>query len=227
VTERNVKSFSFSGDGIRFAAVVKSAIFVWDTTSFKEVVVGKGLVPDESKFDLIQVSRDGSMIALATNSDITIFLVQAGCGQEVGGLTIMRTIKAGCTVTALARSPSFQHLASLDDNREELRIWEVETGELSAIYKANWEIYPIAFSASGRHIAAVTRNQFVHILPWPTDKEVPEQKQILKGPRRSIYSLSFSPKALVLAGARDTGNISLWRYQDQSQSARTQTSSNS
>ncbi|TRX94301.1 hypothetical protein FHL15_004768 [Xylaria flabelliformis] len=149
----------------------------------------------------VAFSQDGSLLALSSE-DMTIQIRNMITGQTESVLKGY----AGAVCT-LAFSPCGNLLASgLDENRENLWLWDVATGKTKHIFKVPLAVRIVFFSSSGEKLVAGSDDGTT----WMWDVPCGENQRIRKGYcyRRQLC-LAISPDESKLASQADDG-IQVW-----------------
>ena len=150
----------------------------------------------------MQYSPDGTRLAVATSTGIWIYdtktykelaLFSDSNSQYYGNRRIFF-------------SPDGNTLASIRDNREGIKLWDVKTGRLKKILTNSFYISSLMlFSPDGQTFVSIDSKD-IHLWNVVTG----ESKHILKKHTEYLRSLSFSPDGSTLASGSKDQTICLW-----------------
>jgi WD40 repeat protein len=185
------RAAAFSADARRLAAVSGAdprRVQVWDTA-------GGGPLPLDGttgSVEVVVISSDGSHVAAATRgADLVVW--DAATGEVVRRFPI-----AGETCSALALAADGQRLAAglSDDHGHEIRVWDLESGQVIHTLASNGEVRAVTFDGPGDRLAAVTAEP--RLLLWDARTgRLQHSVPCLDG----YWSLAFAPDGRRLAGA--------------------------
>ena len=132
-----------------------------------------------------------------------------------GGTIILWDVKTGDqlanlightkSISALAFSPDGKTLAS--GSGSEIRLWDVNTQNLTRNFDAVKSVHALAFSPDGRALASGGEEGLIQI--WnlvPT----PQVQTTFTGHQGSVYALMFAPDGKTLVSGSADGTILLW-----------------
>ncbi len=194
------RAASFSPDGQHLAVASGIGVWLYDTTTLRELA----LFEHESSVLSVSFSPGGTLLASASDDgDIRLWDV------ETGQLTA--TLEGH---TYLASCVSFSRdgtLLASGDYLQTVKLWEVATGREVATWEGERQgtgLSPVsvAFSPDGTTLAAGFMDNTVRLWNLRTFKSV----AILSGHRLMVRSVAFSPMGTVLASASADGDIRLW-----------------
>ena len=190
-------NIAFSPDGTRLAVGSSIGIWIYDVRPGKEKELDL-FTGNTEVVNALAFSPDGTMIA-SGGSDQTVRLWDTTTGQQVGTLT-----GHTWTITTIAFSPDGNTLATCrgfwDPDRieiePELRLWNVQTGELKFTLEGHTEIVTcVAFSPDGSTLASSSNDQTVQL--W--DTQTGEHKSTFKENWGRVSSVAYSPDGKILA----------------------------
>ncbi len=190
----HVSSIAFSPDG-QILASGDQRIWLWNvgTSEHKQIFAEHTWGVNSVAF-----SPDGQILASGGGGGL-VKLWDTDTGE------LKRTLITGEEVdsVSVAFSPDGQTLAC--GSGRDIRLLDVETGELKQTLKGVADIYSIAFSPDGKTLACGSEDRTVRL--WDVGKG--EQKQILRGHTLRVNSVTFSPDGHTLAstGRRE---VRLW-----------------
>lgn len=141
-----------------------------------------------------------SRLLVSGDRDGTIILWDVGTGDQRKRLT-------GPTkpIGALAFSTDSKTLVSGSGN--EIRLWEVDTGNTISRLDAIKNIASLALSPDGKTLASGTEDGQIQV--WNL-AAIPQVQSTFTGHRGSAYVLMFSPDGKTLASGGSDGTILLW-----------------
>ena len=140
-----------------------------------------------------------SKILASGGDDAVIILWDVQTGDQLANF-------AGHTksISALTFSPDGKTLASGANN--EIRLWNVNTGNLISNLDAPLHVEALAFSPDGKTLASGSGGM---ILLWRLETTF-QLHAVLRGHQAAIYALMFSPDGKTLASGSADGTILLW-----------------
>jgi WD40 repeat protein len=219
--EKEIWSLVFSPDVKHLASRGDDGTRLWDVTTGRELhflrqVCGATFSPD-------------GMLLAGTKQDLkTIGLWQVATGQEVRTWNTLDKGLGGAGT--LVFSPSGKSLASIppiggaQNGRFAVRVWDIATGKQLVRFQHDQFIDSLAFSPSGRVLAAAARNlgggstrasgessksqsQACTIYIWDalSGQEIERISSPVIG-----YSLAFAPDGRTLAAGNNDSTILLW-----------------
>jgi WD40 repeat protein len=117
-----------------------------------------------------------------------------------------RRLKVGFNAIRVAFRPDGKQLAVIDIKHFEIRILDVETGELLQTLPHADELHALAWSPDGRLLAAGSWDRKVYV--W--DAEDWRLQAVLEGHQRLVDAVAFSPVGELLASSSFDGTTRLW-----------------
>ena len=179
--------------------LINGKIELWQTD------LGAHLFTLEGHTDAVTeyVFSPDSKIFASGSQDAAIILWDVKTGNQLANLT-------GHTksISALAFSTGGKTLASGSGN--EIRLWDVNTQNLTSNFDAVKSVHALAFFADGKTLASGGEDGLIQI--WnlvPT----PQVQTTFSGHQGSIYALMFSPDGKTLASGSADGTILLWNME--------------
>jgi WD40 repeat protein len=198
-SEVNFSSLAYSADGkILASGTVRGDIYLWDTTTNKELAVLKG----HTKVVLgVQFSPDGKMLASAGGLDGTARVWEAATGK----LLHTFNLPDKDAVNGVTFSPDGKTVAACGF-KGKLPVWDVVTGKQVDVF-AGEEARCLEYSPDGKTLAWGSSPQSVRLRDLASGKE-----QVLAGSNMTIVkTIAFSPdsKMIAVAGSHrgDQGKV--------------------
>jgi WD40 repeat protein/tRNA A-37 threonylcarbamoyl transferase component Bud32 len=184
----------FSPDG-RFLAVNyepesgDEQTVVWDLKTRQEV----------QRLRQVRAFSPESRLVAIDNGDNSVSLHDLSSGKE-------RRLKVGFNVIRVAFRPDGKQLAVIDVKRFEIRILDVETGDLLQALPHPAELHALAWGPDGRLLAAGCDDKKAYV--W--DAEDWRLQAVLEGHQRPVDAVAFSPVGELLATSSSDGTTRLW-----------------
>jgi WD40 repeat protein/serine/threonine protein kinase len=223
-----VMSVAFSPDGKRLAsATMEKEVKVWDAQTDQTPLTLPG--PAGSSVASVAFSPDGKRLATGGKSRpgsgpgaLKVWDTQTGRG-------IVTLQGHTAPVTTVAYSPDGMRLASgsggYDYTKEvfvaaDVKVWDALTGQVLLSLKGhNGPIASVAFSPDGKRLASgsctldATKESIVagEVKVW--DAQTGQEILTLKGEKRRITSVAFSPDGKRLVSADGGGTVRMWDAQ--------------
>jgi WD40 repeat protein len=146
------------------------------------------------------VSEDGRMTAVVRDREVAVYSAGKKTPRGYG--------PHGDRVMSLAFDPAGRLLATGCDD-DEIRVFDVASGDLRWKYDVGRDVYRLQFSRDGTRILAVTDNE-VHV--WETDSG--ERVALVGGDDYDIYlgGAALSPDGSQLAVSESVGQGALWLF---------------
>lgn len=178
------------------ATLFSNKVQFWQTNTGAQLFALEGHTESVSEY----IFSPNSQVFASGAKDGTIVLWDTKTGERLSNLT-------GHTkpISALAFSADSKTLASGGEN--EIRLWEVNTGNPIGIFDAVESMTALAFSPDGKTLASGSEAGLIQI--WKSDPDYQIQAT-LKGHQASIGVLMFSPDGKTLASGSEDGTILLW-----------------
>lgn len=200
-------SIKLSPDSTRVVASTSIGIWIYDAQTgevvslFTESQIGEkdgylSKIPPEA----LTFSPDASSVATAHG---TIILWDAKTGQSLSKL-----IAHPKSITALAFSADSKILANGSGN--EIRLWNVNTGDRTGPLNALENVSALAFSPDGKTLVSGSWEGLLQV--WKPDPDY-QIHATLTGHQGSVYVLMFSPDGKTLASGSADGTILLWDWE--------------
>ncbi len=222
----SVNSLVFSSDGNTIASGGNDrTIRLWNANTGELL---KTFTGHTENVNTVAFSPDGNIVASGSGR-----LVYHGRGEDQGtceGQEIrlwntntgehIRTLTGHTSVvnsvvfnpdgnTIASASGHWMGYESTYSNGEEVRLWNVHTGELiKTLTGHDVVVSSVVFSPDGNLIVSGT--EFGEIRVW--DAYTGEHLKTLKGHTGGVSSLAFSPDEKILASSRTDGTILLWDF---------------
>ena len=191
----------FSPDGTILAGrgrigALGNEVRIWETDTGDQLFTLEDHIGAVSKYTFSPNSR---MFA-SGGEDGTIVLWDLKTGKSLLNLT-----GHAQRIRGLAFSADSNTLASGGGN--EIRLWDVETGNLSGTINAAENVPALAFSPDGKTLASGNEKGLIQV--WRLDPDH-ELQVTFTGHQESVYVLMFSPDGKTLASGSADGTILLW-----------------
>ena len=200
----------FSPDGTRILSDSKRGVCIWDATS-GELIAGP-LVGDDENGDSRVLSAaylpDGRYIIIASRNGIIRkwdVLTNLLVWERVMG---KRRERLKNWVGSAASSPD-RKLVVFGDDREEMRVWDVDTGKPDGrlLGKRTRFVRCLSFSSDGKYLASGSYDTTITI--WDMNR-----REVKAGPLRkhtkSVTAVSFSPSGASLVSGSEDETILIW-----------------
>jgi WD40 repeat protein/serine/threonine protein kinase len=224
-----VSSVVFSPDGTRLASgsYDDGTVKIWDATVSQEARTFSG---DTSGFRSVSFSPDGKRLAFGTAGtwddtkeaavDARVKILDAQTGQEVMSFKGHST-----TVNSVAYSPDGTRLASASTDQT-VKVWDAQTGRELLTFKGHTApVICVAFSPDSTRLVSCS-NLPSNISFGPGAKDPGEPGEVvvwdansgqelltLKGHRRFVNSVAFSPDGKRLATLSRDNTVKVWDAQ--------------
>ncbi|RKU15310.1 hypothetical protein C6503_13810 [Candidatus Poribacteria bacterium] len=192
--------FVFSPDGKFLAGtggenLISNKIELWQTDFGDHLFTLEGHTHRVSEYIF---SPDSKLLA-SGGDDAVIILWDVQTGDQLANF-------AGHTksISALTFSADGKTLAS--GANDEIRLWDVNTGNPISSFDAPLNVQALTFSPDGKTLASGSGGM---ILLWKSDTTF-QPHAVLRGHQGAIYVLMFSPDGKTLASGSADGTILLW-----------------
>ena len=144
-----------------------------------------------------------SKVFAGGGEDGTLILWDTQTGESLSNLAGHKN-----PISALAFSPDSKTLASGGGN--EIRLWDVETGNPIGTLNTVETVTALAFSPDGKILAGGSEKGLIQV--WKPDQDYQIQTT-LRGHQGAVRVLMFSPDGNTLASGSDDGTILLWDWE--------------
>ncbi len=171
-------------------------LIVWDMDANEALYEFEG---GDYSIERLSFSPDGKMLAVAdTHGDLTLL------NAEDGELIATRNVHEG-RYNGLAFSPDGKRIATA---RSDVRIWDVESGELVAKFKdpEGSIIGDIAFSPDGKLLAVAGFDTTIEV--W--DATEGKRKLVMEDHNEPVAAVAYSPDGKLLASGSWGFDVVLW-----------------
>lgn len=195
----------FSPDGktlagrSRLSSLLRNKVELWQTDTGAHLFTLEGHTGTVSEYIF---SPDSTRFASGDEHG-TIVLWDAKTGQNLSKL-----IGHPKPITALAFSSDSKTLANGSGN--EIRLWDVNTGDRTGPINAVKNVSALAFSPDGKTLVSGSWEGLIQV--WKPDPDY-QIHATLTGHQGSVYVLMFSPDGKTLASSSGDGTILLWDWE--------------
>jgi WD40 repeat protein/serine/threonine protein kinase len=205
-------SVAFSPDGKRLACASGIHVRVWDAQTGEVLRTLKG--GTTSGVTSVAFSPDGKRLA-STCGDKTVKVWDARTGEEL--LSLKRRYGDEFPGDSVAFSQDGKCLASASFTRDntkkayvagEVKVWDAQTGQELLVLQRNINTLYLAFSPDGKRLAGPD-DKTVKIWEAQTGQEL----LALKGHRKAVSSVAYSPDGKRLASASEDQTVKVWDAQ--------------
>ena len=198
----------FSPDGTILAGrgrigALGNKIRIWETDTGDQLFTLGGHTGAASRYTF----SPNSKVFASGGEDGTIVLWDIRTGKSLLNLTgHMKQFRA------LAFSTDSQTLISGSGN--EIRLWDVNTGDLTGTLNTGENVTALVFSPDGKTLASGSEAGLIQV--WKSDPDY-QIAITLTGHQESVHVLMFSPDGKTLASGSEDGTILLWDWETISQ----------
>ena len=140
---------------------------------------------------------------MSGSQDGTLILWDTQTGESLSNLAGHKN-----PISALTFSTDSKTLASGAGN--EIRLWDVETGNPISTLNTVETVTALAFSPDGKILASGSEKGLIQV--WKPDQDYQIQTT-LRGHQGAVRVLMFSPDGNTLASGSDDGTILLWDWE--------------
>jgi WD40 repeat protein/serine/threonine protein kinase len=215
-----VKSVVFSSDGKWLATgSVDRTVKVWDATISQQA---RTLIEDASRFRCVSFSPDGKRLALGTTSGTAaeVKVLDALTGQELMSLKGHTS-----SINSVVYSPDGKLLATASSDKT-VKVWDTQTGRQLLTFQGHTAaVVCVAFSPdSTRLVSSCSRlggmmegqgakdpGEPGEVVVW--DARTGQVLLTLKGHKRFVNSVAFSPDGKRLATLSRDNTVKVWNAQ--------------
>ena len=194
----------FSPDG-KILAGKGRVTLLSNMVKFWQANTGDHLFTLEGHTDVVSeytFSPDSKIFA-SGSQDGTIVLWDTKTGKSLSNL-----IGHTKSINALAFSADSKTLASGAEN--EIRLWEVNTGNPIGSFDAVEDIKALAFSPNGKTLASGSEDGLIQVWTLAPNYQI---QTTFTGHQESVGMLSFLPDGKILASGSGDGTILLWDWE--------------
>jgi WD40 repeat protein len=201
---KEVSDLALSPDG-RFAYVVSGdeTLRRWDVAARRFDKVSTLDIPRPK--GMVSVSPDGRMLAVSTQSDNTIYIVDARTFQRIAG-----PVKVGFTGVS-AFSPDGQMLALAAPDGPGLAVLDMPSGRVRWENQSFADAFSLGFSPTGRLIVVGSYDGTIATIDTASGR-------LVAGPRVAhpgfVDATTFAPGGRIILSGGTDGTVRLWDAAD-------------
>jgi WD40 repeat protein len=155
-------------------------------------------IPREASDEVIATSSNGDFIAEVTRKELRLVNLASGAHKVI-------PLWLPNHVTAIGLSRDGRSLVTADDVGD-IRIWDLNSGQLKKMWETGQEITALAIDASGQLLAAARADhsiQLWNVTTGPMQVELRKHQDV-------INALAFSPDGKTIASGGDDRTAILW-----------------
>ena len=194
----------YSPDGARFVVVTAIGVWLYDTTTYREVALLASLTYESTS---VVFGPDGKTLA-SESRDGAVRLCDTETGEPKNTVT-----EYGGAFESVAFSPDGSLLASGSWDKT-VCLWDTVSWAHKQICRGHrYRIASVSFSPDGRVLASASgegTDKMVYLWEAVTG----ERKGTFAGHRDAVNSVAFSPESGVLASGSSDGTVLLWKVSD-------------
>jgi len=204
---KNCKEIQFSPNGKQLAAIHKTTIKIWNSTTGKQLFT----LNAHQTIACFAYCPEQNIIATGIQnkqlSELKIIIWNTNNGEQIQQITYSEQAHA---ITAISFSPNGT-LMCTGDTDSTITFWDVETfDKLHSVYYYGPPIKSLCFSPNSKTLAAQADEYNIKI--W--DCANFEETQQLNGNHYDIKDIKFTPNGETLISATGDGTIKFWNLKN-------------
>lgn len=201
-----ISDVAFSGDGNTLAAGIETWICIWRLPDYRSSKWDSG-----QRLSFLSLSKDGSLLASASNSTITVWGTASGDRKH----TLLHPDEDQGSITCLVVSSDARFVASASTTSNDVIVWDTEAGKAPMRLRGHrGEVQGVTFSGDDEFIGSASDDGSIRIwkAPWSGAPRCLERATAGRG--LPMLSLSFSPSQRHVAASSIDSSIKIWDFPD-------------
>jgi WD40 repeat protein len=211
-TERTVLALAFSPDSTLVASAGQSGtIRLWDVATGQ---CRRTLSGHRGAVNALAFSSGGTLVSGGDDATARLWDVARGREKDRAEIKTENVLAVAFAADGKTVALGCQVRAGQGIRSQPLRLWNVETGVLTAMKLSFGAVKAVAFSRDGKLLASSSQDGSVLLWDVATRKLLRELKWVTRsGPfiMWHLHSLAFSPDGSLLAGTSNIRCVFVWR----------------